>query len=109
MRRNPTPKRARKISSFVQLISEIVEDFDEHPLFPSFRVPRRRVALDPLSDHAGFTRPNGPHSISRALFKLEWDSLMGFASHWHLYALRLPCGDRVYWVDDLDGRRIVAI
>ena len=76
---------------------------------PVFRVPRRHTPLDPLSDHVGLDPANDPYSLSRNLFVMEWDSLPGYSSYWHLHALRLPSGERVYWVDDANGRRIIAL
>jgi hypothetical protein len=97
------------LSEFTELVSELVSDFVPHPEFPTFRIPARPTPLDPICDHVGLDVGNDPQSISRNLFMLEWDSLPGCSCFWHLYALRLASGERVYWVDDLQGRKIIAV
>ena len=97
------------LPEFTELLTGIVRDFNPHPEFPRFRVPLRETPLDPISEEVGLDPGNDPHAISRNLFLLEWHSGPGYSSYWHLHALRLPSGERAYWVDDLDGRRIIAL
>ena len=92
------------LSEFRAIVSDLVADFVPHPEFPRFRIPARFTPLDPISAHLGLDLGNDPQSISRNLFAMEWDSLPGSSSFWHLYALRLASGERVYWVDDFGGR-----
>jgi hypothetical protein len=103
------PKTDSVLSEFIEFVSEVVRDFVPHAEYPTFRVPRHAVPLDPICDHIGLDAANEPYSLSRTLFLLEWDSFPGYSSSWHLYALRLRSGDRAYWVDDFDGRRILAV
>ena len=97
------------LSELVELVGELTTDFIEHSSHRRFRVPARPTPLDPICDVVGADPGSDPHSISRNLFAMEWDSLPGYSTIWQLHALRLPSGDRAYWVDDLEGRRIVAV
>jgi hypothetical protein len=103
------PKTDPVLYEFIELVSEVVRDFVPHREFPAFRVPRHPVALDPICDHVGLDAGNDPYSLSRTLFMLEWDSFPGYSSFWHLHALRLPSAERAYWVDGVNGRRIIAV
>jgi hypothetical protein len=94
-------------SEFVELVSEVIADFTPHPEFPDFRIPRPFTPLDPLSDHIGLDPANLPDVINTPLFLMEWNSLPGYSSFWHLHALA-TADSRVYWVDDIKGRHIVA-
>src|SRR4051812_17747970 len=97
------------LAKFIDLIADITSDFTPQIDHPKFRVPPRRIPLDPICDFAEIDPANDPHAISRNIFRLEWDSLPGYSSFWHLYALRLRTGDRAYWIDDANGRRIIAV
>ena len=97
------------LSEFIEVVEALTKDFAGHADFPKFRIPSRPVPLDAISAHAGLDPGNDPHGISRRLFTLEWDSFPGYSSDWHLFAFRLPLGERVYWVDDANGRRIIAV
>jgi hypothetical protein len=97
------------LSEFIEVLAELTTDFTAHPESPRLRIPLRPVPLDPVCDHVGLDPANDPHSVSRTLFSLEWDSGPGFSSCWFLFALRLPSGERAYWVDDADGRKIIAV
>lgn len=96
-------------AEFADLVAAITKDFSPHPRHRRYRIPARATPLDPLCSFLGVDVANDPHEFSRTLFAMEWDSLPGDSSIWQLHALRLPSGERAYWVDDLDGRRIVAV
>jgi hypothetical protein len=96
------------IAEFCELLSEVTADFQPHPTLPEFVVPRRFSPLDPICDEVGVDTSNEVYDLGTTLFSMEWDSLPGFSSFWHLHSLPVP-GACVYWVDDGDGRHILAV
>ena len=100
---------ARRLTRFIEVVDQLTSDFAPHPDYPRYRVPARPSPLDDVAAYAGIDPASTPADASRTLFMMEWDSLAGYSTFWHLHAMRLPSGERAYWVDDVDGRRMIAV